>query len=625
MLLVNSSKVRLFALNCTVFVVVISALILVMAGFTEIRRVFEVDVENNLRLAVKSFDLGKSLIRLELEIHHLESNFVHDPEGMIAGRRDVLSRFDTILHEVRTSRSFFRKGQEYQQLKDYRDSLATRMADNVKISELALELDLKNQIFISKLNRMEEESSLMIMEQAMIGFDSTGLRQSNALIPFCRELVLRARFLMEKSITDLNPLLLVADPGQIEGESMAETMDLFHRTLNTMTSAQNEMSHQAGGSILADLSGYQILVNKLADIVGLKAEHNKFTEKKSQAILASLSRIDRQTLEVLRDLGWNTKYRMAKAANTLYIIVGIVLVVLLICGGFFHLIVLRLVRQRQEVVEFRDNLQRRVATLKKELELCRRAEQQILATNRSLEHLADERGAKLATANRELESLVLAMSHDLRTPLRGIAGFSHALHEDYGEVLNEEGRSYLERVQEGCIRMGATIDDMLELARLTKVNMVMVEVDLSAISGSVVEELRRNYPDRRVQVDIAPGLKVRADAQMMRVMMDNLLGNAWKFTSGKDEVRISVGRDKMDGRPVFYVRDNGVGFNMAYCDKIFGAFQRLHSLDQFEGAGMGLAVVQRIIHRHQGEVWAQGREGKGASFYFRLGGSADNN
>ncbi len=218
----------------------------------------------------------------------------------------------------------------------------------------------------------------------------------------------------------------------------------------------------------------------------------------------------------------------------------------------------------------------------------------------------------------ELESFSYSVSHDLRAPLRGIDGFSQALLEDYSDKLDEEGKQHLVRVRAGAQRMGELIDDLLKLSRVNRSELRHTKVDLSRIAREVVTELRQPEADRQVEVIIKEELTADGDPQLLKVAMENLLGNAWKFTSRQPQARIEFGRSEVNGRSTFFVRDNGAGFDMSYANKLFGAFQRLHSMAEFPGTGIGLATVQRVIHRHGGEVWAEGAVGQGAAFFFTL-------
>ncbi|MEK6770528.1 MAG: ATP-binding protein, partial [Pseudomonadota bacterium] len=236
-----------------------------------------------------------------------------------------------------------------------------------------------------------------------------------------------------------------------------------------------------------------------------------------------------------------------------------------------------------------------------------------------LERQVAERTTELNAANKELEAFSYSVSHDLRAPLRTIDGFSQAVLEDYAGRLDDQGRDYLNRVRTATQHMGQLIDDLIKLARVARAEIKREAVDLSALAGEVLAELQKREPGRRVECHIEPGLAAEGDARLLRVVLDNLLGNAWKFTGRQPRARIEFGalRDA-DGAPGFFVRDNGAGFDMTYADKLFGAFQRLHTLSEFPGTGVGLATVQRIVHRHGGRVRAEGALGKGATFYFTL-------
>ena len=223
-------------------------------------------------------------------------------------------------------------------------------------------------------------------------------------------------------------------------------------------------------------------------------------------------------------------------------------------------------------------------------------------------------------ANRELEAFSYSVAHDLRAPLRGIDGFSQALLEDYSGALDETGQRYLRRVRESAQHMARLIESLLALARITRGDMRRDRIDLSRIALEAAERLRATEPDRKVEFLIDPGLTAVGDSRFLGIVLDNLLGNAWKFTRFQPEARIEFSCVHQDGRAVFRVHDNGAGFDMAYASKLFGVFQRLHTAKEFEGTGIGLATVQRIVRRHDGRVWAEGQVGGGATFYFTLGG-----
>ncbi|MDB6065985.1 MAG: domain S-box protein [Pedosphaera sp.] len=243
-----------------------------------------------------------------------------------------------------------------------------------------------------------------------------------------------------------------------------------------------------------------------------------------------------------------------------------------------------------------------------------RAETQIQHLNEQLQ----ARAQALVEANKELETFSYSVSHDLRAPLRIISGFSHLLLEDCGDKLGAEGKESLQTVVAASERMGELIDDLLQLSRVSRREVRREPVDLSALARSVGDELRKANPERSVELLIEPGLIAQADARLIRIVLENLLGNAWKFTSQKRDARIEFGRTTREGAPAYFVRDNGAGFDMAFADKLFGAFQRLHTTAEFPGTGVGLATVQRVIRRHGGQVWAEGEVGRGATFYFTL-------
>jgi len=246
-------------------------------------------------------------------------------------------------------------------------------------------------------------------------------------------------------------------------------------------------------------------------------------------------------------------------------------------------------------------------------------EAEIRRLNADLEQRVNERTAQLAAANRELEAFSYSISHDLRAPLRGIDGFSRVLQEEYCDKLDDQGKNCLHRVRSATRRMGQLIDDLLKLSRVTGNEPDIVTVDLSSIAREVAEDLRNSHSERRISIRIAEGLTADCDPNLLRVVLENLFANAWKFTGEKGEGSIEFGVADMDGKCTYFVRDDGVGFDMAYSDKLFAPFQRLHGNDRFPGSGIGLSIVQRIIHRHGGKVWGEGEVGKGATFYFTLG------
>ena len=250
-----------------------------------------------------------------------------------------------------------------------------------------------------------------------------------------------------------------------------------------------------------------------------------------------------------------------------------------------------------------------------------RAEGELKQLNLELENRVQERTHQLEVANKELEAFSYSVSHDLRAPLRSIDGFSQILSKKYQAQLDATGNDYLQRVRRASQRMGHLIDDLLRLSQVTRSSLKREQVDLSAMAESIAGELRKTTPGRQVNFVLQQGLSVYADPGLLRVAMTNLLGNAYKFTGKKTDAKIEFGRCEYKGERAFFVRDNGDGFNMGYAHKLFAAFQRLHGESEFEGTGIGLATVSRIIHRHHGKVWAEGKEGQGATFYFTLPGA----
>jgi two-component system sensor histidine kinase/response regulator len=260
--------------------------------------------------------------------------------------------------------------------------------------------------------------------------------------------------------------------------------------------------------------------------------------------------------------------------------------------------------------------------LAKKSELLRRQTRLLAESEQAALELAETRAElvrDLEHKNRELESFSYAVSHDLRAPLRRIDSFSRAILESQSDRLDESGRRYLDRVREASQQMSQLIDDVLHLSRVTRADLREQDVDLSTLAGLILARLQESEPGRKVEVKVRPGVIVTGDGQLLRIALENLLENAWKFTSKQPESRIEFGVTQASGEPTYFIRDNGAGFNMTYVDRLFGPFQRLHAQGEFPGSGIGLATVQRIIHRHGGRVWAEGLVGQGATFQFTLG------
>ena len=249
----------------------------------------------------------------------------------------------------------------------------------------------------------------------------------------------------------------------------------------------------------------------------------------------------------------------------------------------------------------------------------KRAEQEIRSLNAELEQRVRLRTAALEASNKELESFAYSIAHDLRTPLRGIDGWSLAVLEDSGDHLDPQAREHLERVRAEAQHMGRLIDDLLQLARLGRVEMSPRAVDLTSLARTISARLNEANPGRAVEFVIGPELSDTGDPLLLEIALTNLLDNAVKFTRPRAQARIEFGKTELDSESAFFVRDNGVGFDMRYAGKLFGTFQRLHKASEFPGTGIGLATVKRVISRHGGRVWAEGRLGEGASFFFTLG------
>jgi light-regulated signal transduction histidine kinase (bacteriophytochrome) len=278
--------------------------------------------------------------------------------------------------------------------------------------------------------------------------------------------------------------------------------------------------------------------------------------------------------------------------NKIYVLVAITLLILILIGTIY-----RSYKNKQKANKL----------LKEEI-----------TSRKRIEVALHQRTDQLEAANKEMEAFSYSVSHDLRAPLRGIDGFSQILMEEYQDKVDEKGKNYLLRIRLGTQRMAQLIDDMLNLSRLSRSEMIIQQVNLSEIVNKIAETFREEQPERNVEFIIQKGIKVQADRQLLQIVLDNLIGNAWKFTSKHTTARIEFGMQEQNDKPVCFVRDNGAGFDMNYDQNLFGAFQRLHTIDEFPGTGIGLATVQRIIHKHGGEVWAEGQIEKGATFYFTI-------
>jgi light-regulated signal transduction histidine kinase (bacteriophytochrome) len=244
-------------------------------------------------------------------------------------------------------------------------------------------------------------------------------------------------------------------------------------------------------------------------------------------------------------------------------------------------------------------------------------EEEFRRLSSELERRVQQRTSQLEGINKELEAFCYSVSHDLRAPLRTIRGFSEVLLDQYKAQLDARGQDYLRRTSDAGLQMDKLIEDLLKLSRVARGEIQHQQINLSGIAQQIAEELTKTEPTRTVEFAIAPNVSANGDERLLRLVMDNLLRNAWKFTGKKPQARIEFGRENGDTSP-FFVRDNGVGFDMTYAGKLFGVFQRLHSVSDFSGSGVGLAIVQRVVNRHGGRVWADAKVNSGATFFFTL-------
>jgi signal transduction histidine kinase len=615
--LLRSNLARLVLVNLFSMTVLIITFAVVMETFSGLRQLFQSEVSHKAEMAAKSFTIGKAFVILESELHSLHSSYLHDPEGIIANSKKLLTRFDALIMEAKTTENFLRYSHGVKALANYRQSLSLLLDDEIRVSQSTLDLELRNLLFLQTLTQIEEHVGQLIMEQVLTGNQTTGLMQINALIPFCREQVLQARLLTDQAVYDQNPTLLSDPSGPAEKLTLSVVIANLQQTMATMTAAPPSVTRQTD-TILSQIRDYQQKVQDLGTALRSTIHNREGSTRTRDEIVNLLNQVDQQTVTSLDKVGEASTLMLARTTRTIYSVTALVLVVSIIGGLLVHIIGRQLALSAKTAEEARTALHAQVVRLDAEIAGRAQAESEVRQLNDHLDLMIKERTRELATANHELEAFVTAMSHDLRTPLRGIAGFTHALGEEYGPHLEAQGQAYLARVQEACLRVGTTIDSLLELSRLSRCVLTVAEVDLGAMAESVLAELRRNEPGREIMVTIAPTPTILADPTMMRALLSPLLANAWKFTRPTANAAIAFGSERQEQRLTFFVKDNGVGFNMAYRGKLFQPFQRLHSPDQFPGLGIGLATAKRIVNRYRGEIRANSREGEGAMVAFTL-------
>ncbi len=336
----------------------------------------------------------------------------------------------------------------------------------------------------------------------------------------------------------------------------------------------------------ANLAELELLGYARQDYVGKKAADFYADESEGRNVLARLARG-----ETLRDYQTNLRARDGSLRNVLI----------------------------SSSADIEEGQFRRARLFTQDITGRRRAEEEILRLNLELEQRVKQRTAQLEATNKEMESFSYSVSHDLRAPLRALRGFTEVLLEVHSSQLDSRGQDFLRRACAASFRMERLIEDLLKLAQVSRAELQMEEVNLSSLAAEIAVELANSDSSRTVQFEIAPGCAALCDPRLVRLALDNLLRNSWKFSSKRPDARIEFGR--VDGQdPAFFVRDNGAGFDMAFSKRLFGVFQRLHAATEFPGTGVGLATVQRILNRHGGRAWATGAINQGATFYFSLPG-----
>jgi len=398
-----------------------------------------------------------------------------------------------------------------------------------------------------------------------------------------------------------------------EEEAILNEIRQRHQYLKETFATLVEFGGQQGGSEQELLLSQEVARRLVTQIM--------IMTESSVADATRLVRItDEQIVETQRRTNW--------LVVLLVVVIGVVIAANFASSLSQILTPIRKLKEGAKAFARSDFAYRTALTVNNELGSLSRAFDQMAERQAEVLAALEQKTALLQETNKELESFSYSVSHDLRSPLRGIDGWGLALLEDYGEQLDVTAHEYLERIRHETQRMGRLIDDLLLLARVTRSEIKHNLVDLSAVAQVVSERLQQAQSERRIEISIQPGLSDQGDAHLLEIVLTNLLDNACKFTSPRSEARIEFGLTQAEDpvsqvlRSVYFVRDNGVGFDMAHARKLFGAFQRMHGNSEFPGTGIGLATVQRIVHRHGGRIWAEAAPDQGATFYFNLSQSA---
>jgi len=591
-----------------------------ISTFSRVRDQFTNNVHNKVETTVAGFSFGKELIALETEIHNYEVGFLHDPEGTVERRQKILAAFDGIIERIKLTPNYFQRKEELERLKHYRQTIEERIDDNVKISNTALKLELLNNSFWATLSEMEKAAASLIVSRVLEGLSPVGLQQVSALIPLCREQLLQAKILINRGADELDPARFSGVEGD-DKPDLVGTLDTLVRTLETMTSADQEIAAGAR-KIISQAGAYREAAEEMAKLLAAKKRHHEELESQGRELSRTLEESDRKMGALVTQATDRMDITMSRAIKGMYLIGAFGFSVNLIVTFLIVMFGRRLLATLRENRRYQSELQGKMSEL--EMEVARRKEAEAAARRAAdnLEETVAARTVELNAVNLELEAFISAMSHDLRTPLRGISGFSNAILEECATELSRPAVHYLERIQEAGIAMGNTIDQILELSRFSREKLQKEDLPLSSMVESVIMELQRNDPERSVQVEIGWDLRAFGAKNQVRALLERLLDNAWKFTRGRQDAKVEFGQTVKDGQAVFFVKDNGVGFNMAYSAKMFGAFQRLHNAREFPGSGVGLALAWRIVKHHGGKIWGESKEGEGAVFYFTLDGAS---